>query len=398
MGNVLKRIVKYGEPAQARIYVMPGAVDAGKKDESEYWFTLIENREKEDEIRSMTNGLKPSNGEGLIKVDIAEKDLSPDKHTAYAKNDFTPRVFYFLLYRKRKGEKDYDKKPVYTYPEGYNNPGFFKGGEAANDENLITLDSGNTDASDKANREKLKDHRNYFLQLKVAKDTQLNRSLKEVVSAVMIGEKLEKEVTKEACICKRNNLVWGNKVSCEFRKKVVEIAQRLGKDPNFLMTAMALETRRTFSATAGKGSAHIGLIQFSKDSAELVGTTQEALLKMTNVEQLDYVEKYLDKKKDKLFTLADFYLQILMPVDIGKGSTPNYVVFDKDFPLVKSTTTKTGYTDLSYSRHYGYDNNKSFHKEKVESGKTYVWEIEEEAQNYLKEGKRFIDVLIESSY
>ncbi|MFL0075705.1 hypothetical protein [Tenacibaculum maritimum] len=37
-------------------------------------------------------------------------------------------------------------------------------------------------------------------------------------------------------------LVWGKKVSCGFRKRVVQISKRLECDPNHLMTAMALET------------------------------------------------------------------------------------------------------------------------------------------------------------
>ena len=67
-----------------------------------------------------------------------------------------------------------------------------------------------------------------------------------------------------ACYCKEQlkDLIWGAKVSCEFRKKVIEIANRLGKDPDLLMAGMALETGRSFSPTAGKGSSYVGLIQF----------------------------------------------------------------------------------------------------------------------------------------
>ncbi|MFL0128730.1 hypothetical protein V2625_14350, partial [Tenacibaculum maritimum] len=35
-------------------------------------------------------------------------------------------------------------------------------------------------------------------------------------------------------------LVWGKKVSCGFRKRVVQISKRLECDPNHLMAAMAL--------------------------------------------------------------------------------------------------------------------------------------------------------------
>ncbi|EKT3967175.1 hypothetical protein NTJ12_002257 [Flavobacterium psychrophilum] len=217
------------------------------------------------------------------------------------------------------------------------------------------------------------------------------------------ADKNPKEDKKEkngACVCKDYDLIWGNKVSCDFRKKVVEISNRLGKDPNLLMAAMALETGRTFSPTAGKGSSYVGLIQFGDDAAESIGTSRGALLKMTAIQQLDYVEKYLAKKKSKLVTLTDFYLSILMPVDVGKGSTQNHVVFDNKYTLVYKKDGVT-LTDLSKSRHYGYRQNPAFFHEKGEKekvkkgggkkydgeGKTYIWEIEKFLSAIYDEGK-----------
>jgi len=208
--------------------------------------------------------------------------------------------------------------------------------------------------------------------------------------------------TKGSCICQQQykDLFWGEKVSCEFRKKVVEISKRLGKDPNLLMAGMALETGRTFSPTAGKGTSYVGLIQFGDDAAESVGTTKEKLLEMTAVQQLVYVEKYLTKKKDKINTLTDFYLSILMPVDVGKGNQPNFAVFDNKYPLAYKKDGKT-LTDLSKSRHYGYRQNPAFLYEKDErkrwedggkkkydgEGKTYIWEIEKSINKFYEEGK-----------
>lgn len=217
-------------------------------------------------------------------------------------------------------------------------------------------------------------------------------------SAVMVGG--SSVANNGTCVCKEYELIWGNKVSCEFRKKVVEIAKRLGKDPNLLMAAMALETNRTFLPTAGKGTSYVGLIQFGDDAAESVGTTRDALLKMAALEQLDYVEKYLSKKKDKLVTLTDFYLSILMPVDVGKGSSPDHIVFDNEYLLEYKKDGKT-LTDLSKSRHYGYRQNSAFHledgeKQKVKkgggkkydgAGKTYIWEIEKFVSYIYNEGK-----------
>ena len=208
--------------------------------------------------------------------------------------------------------------------------------------------------------------------------------------------------TKDPCICQQQykDLFWGEKVSCEFRKKVVEISKRLGKDPNLLMAGMALETGRTFSPAAGKGTSYVGLIQFGDDAAESVGTTKEKLLEMTAVQQLVYVEKYLTKKKDKINTLTDFYLSILMPVDVGKGNQPNFAVFDNKYPLAYKKDGKT-LTDLSKSRHYGYRQNPAFLYEEGErkrwedggkkkydgEGKTYIWEIEKSINKFYEEGK-----------
>jgi len=219
-------------------------------------------------------------------------------------------------------------------------------------------------------------------------------------SAAVVSE-AKQQKTSADCICKEQykDLIWGGKVSCEFRKKVVEIAKRLGKDPNLLMAGMALETGRTFSPTAGKGKSYVGLIQFGDSAAESVGTTRAGLLKMTAIQQLDYVEKYLAKKKDKINTLTDFYLSILMPVDVGKGNQPNHVVFDNQYPLEYNKNGKL--TDLSKSRHYGYRQNPTFLYEEGEKkiyenggkkkydgeGKTYIWEIEKSISNFYEEGK-----------
>ncbi|WP_346984207.1 hypothetical protein [Chryseobacterium sp. POE27] len=243
----------------------------------------------------------------------------------------------------------------------------------------------------------------------VTKDKVPTVQKQEGRSVVVVKEQETLKINNN-CVCKSYDLIWGEKVSCEFRKKVVEIANRLGKDPNLLMAGMALETGRTFSPTVGAGTSYVGLIQFGDLAAESVGTTIDALLKMTDIQQLHYVEKYLQKKKDKINTLTDFYLSILMPVDVGKGNQPNYIVFDNKYPLEYSK--KGILTDLSKSRHYGYRQNPAFFfegelHEKIKikrsdgkyqvfkelydekkiwyengekkyngKGKTYIWEIE----------------------
>ena len=147
--------------------------------------------------------------------------------------------------------------------------------------------------------------------------------------AVMTGE--DKKI--ENCLCKQYDLIWGNKVSCDFRKKVVEISKRQNFDPNHLMAVMKVETSGTFSPSKielrpnGKyrkdGSPKkeyrgltkneilkldenfagaVGLIQFTPaainglNSYYKLTLTKRKLALMTDLEQLDYVEKYISKQ------------------------------------------------------------------------------------------------------
>lgn len=187
-------------------------------------------------------------------------------------------------------------------------------------------------------------------------------------------------------------LVWGKDQSCEFRKKVIEISKRLRCNPNYLMTAMALETGGSFNPAIDNGRGYIGLIQIGKTAAKDInrrkGTriTTDYLKTLTAVQQLEYVEYHLEPKKGKLNTLADFYLAILWPIAVGKGNNPNYIIFD----------------DNNADSKKAYRQNPTFHREKDEfkknskgvvyerhgkaGGKTYVWEIAEAIQEWYDRG------------
>ncbi len=114
-----------------------------------------------------------------------------------------------------------------------------------------------------------------------------------------------------------------------FRKKVLEIADRLLIDPNFLMAIMSFETGATFDPKIknAAGSGATGLIQFMPSTAKGLGTTIAALEKMTAVAQLDFVEKYFEPRKGKLLTIEDAYMAVLYPKGIGKGK--DFVLFEE---------------------------------------------------------------------
>lgn len=108
----------------------------------------------------------------------------------------------------------------------------------------------------------------------------------------------------------------------EFLDKVREICQFLSIDPDWLMLVMWFETARTFDHTiVNKISGATGLIQFMPSTARSLGTTTEALRKMSNVEQLDYVKKYLTPYRGRMINWLDTYLAVFYPALIGKPDT-----------------------------------------------------------------------------
>jgi DNA repair photolyase len=124
-------------------------------------------------------------------------------------------------------------------------------------------------------------------------------------------------------------IVWGKKVSRQFRAKVVKICDNLGIEVNWLMPCIAFETGETFSASVknAAGSGATGLIQFMPSTAKSLGITTEALSQMSAVQQLDYVEKYFLPYKGRIKSLEDCYMAILWPAAVGKPVS--YVLFDK---------------------------------------------------------------------
>lgn len=115
----------------------------------------------------------------------------------------------------------------------------------------------------------------------------------------------------------------------EFKDKVVQIAERLGTNPNFLMAVMSFESGGTFSPSVlnKAGSGAVGLIQFMPNTAKGLGTTTEALTRMTAEAQLDFVEKHFRPFKGRLKTIEDTYMAVLLPKAVGKGK--DFVLFQK---------------------------------------------------------------------
>lgn len=92
-----------------------------------------------------------------------------------------------------------------------------------------------------------------------------------------------------------------------FVPKLKEIADRLQTRPEWLLQVMAFETAGSFDpAKRGPGTA-TGLIQFLEKTAKSLGTTTEALAKLSATDQLDWVEKYFAPFKGQLDSLGANY-------------------------------------------------------------------------------------------
>lgn len=119
------------------------------------------------------------------------------------------------------------------------------------------------------------------------------------------------------------------KVTGEFVERVKEIAAKLGLQPIDLLAVMSFESGFSPSVKS-KASSATGLIQFLESTANDLGTTTAKLAKMTAVEQLAFVEKYLRQFEKQLAghpSLEDTYMAVLAPAAIGKG--PGHVLFRK---------------------------------------------------------------------
>lgn len=202
--------------------------------------------------------------------------------------------------------------------------------------------------------------------------------------------KESKQKKKINCICKEqySDLIWGAKVSCEFRKKVVEICKDLWPKnymvmANNLMACMAWETGESFSPSAkNPKSSATGLIQFMSDTAKELGTTTSALAKMTAVKQLDYVKKYFENIRNKNYEFVDFYLRILFPASMGK--VDEHVVFSRDGEGLNKNDRNYKERINAYGVNAGFDTNPKYGNG---DGMVTKGEIKKGIQKYIDKGK-----------
>jgi hypothetical protein len=173
-------------------------------------------------------------------------------------------------------------------------------------------------------------------------------------------------------------LIFEDKVTTNkslFINKVILISQKLDIDPNWLMAVMNLETGGTFSPSIkNKTSGATGLIQFIPSTAESLGITTSALAKMSNVQQLDWVYKYLNEYKSKLVNYIDLYLAVFFPAALSKSNS-----FVIETPKQSASTIA--------SQNSGFDLNKDKKITVGEIKSFYLKKIPAEWVDYFKNGK-----------
>ena len=117
----------------------------------------------------------------------------------------------------------------------------------------------------------------------------------------------------------------------DFVDRVKKLASTFRINPNWLMALMNSETGGTFKSNIYNfgGSGAVGLIQFMPATAKAMGTTTSALASLSNVEQLDWVEKYLKMqlgytKMKQIADYDDLYFLVFYPAAVGKPD--DYVI------------------------------------------------------------------------
>ncbi|WP_352423912.1 hypothetical protein [Proteiniphilum sp.] len=110
-----------------------------------------------------------------------------------------------------------------------------------------------------------------------------------------------------------------------FTEKVKDVCVYLGIDPDWIMLVMWFETASTLDhRIVNKTSGVTGLIQFMPATVRSLGTTTGQLRQMSNVEQLDYVKRYLAPYRGRMDNWLDVYCAVFWSAAIGKPD--DYVI------------------------------------------------------------------------
>ena len=127
----------------------------------------------------------------------------------------------------------------------------------------------------------------------------------------------------------RQNLIEILRDQPNFWIELQAIAKRLKTEPAWLLNVMASESLFNPKARNGlPGQTATGLMQFIESTAQSLGTTTDAIRRMSPVEQLRLVEKYLTQFGGRLNSLADVYLAVFRGFIVEGGDATVIVPLD----------------------------------------------------------------------
>ena len=131
-------------------------------------------------------------------------------------------------------------------------------------------------------------------------------------------------------------LIFENKIQerkDDFISKLNGISKTLDIDPNWLMAVMNIESRLNPQAINNTSGA-VGLIQWLPSTLTDYDMTPAQMRQFDNVQQLTYVQRYLEPYRNKMTKYADVYLAIFYPAALGKGDDyrfPNSVYLSNQY-------------------------------------------------------------------
>lgn len=211
---------------------------------------------------------------------------------------------------------------------------------------------------------------NYFLHIKNKPPQQsektdslasMNISL-PIIGSVNIGKFIKENFKKAIPENKTNSLpevIKGNKLTDnpQFLAKVDQIVSKIGCSRAALLKIMQKESGIN-PQNKNPITKATGLIQFMPKTARGLGTTVQALSRMSGIQQLDYVEKFYKPYFGKIHSYSDLYLATFYPFALGKpanfilGSEKNNSYAHKVAKQNKSISHGKFYITVADFRHY----------------------------------------------
>lgn len=176
--------------------------------------------------------------------------------------------------------------------------------------------------------------------------------MEKVAIAKIVMSEIEIKRTNSLEKLFNDNVVLSNSVN---KKALKDLSDKLGFHEDWLSLIIYKENRGC-TKTPNSLTGAVGIIQWLPSTAKALGTTVEQLGKMTFVEQLHYVEKYLlyVKAVDKVHNYEDLYLSIFFPRALGKGDS--YVMGIK--PPMNMITDSMSFKQKVYAYNKNIDMNK----------------------------------------